>query len=200
MIWNLRSSEIDALELPADLIAFARSMAGEKAAAITDDRSHILTASASEIEQYVGRMYFRGLAGSARACASIVELDAGGDVPSIPQLPQTSPVNVTSVQRWDDAAEAFRTEPYILRPLGAIRVQRSGTYQIAASATPNTAYPIAIQEATARLFAFRETSRPQRSKMAGSVDDQSGLPTTLAGAVMKSGAGEILRFIPRRRA
>ena len=76
MIWNLRSSEIDALELPADLIAFARAMAGEKAAAITDDRSHILTASASEIEQYVGRMYFRGLAGSARACASIVELDA----------------------------------------------------------------------------------------------------------------------------
>ena len=34
MIWNLRSSEIDALELPADLIAFARAMAGEKAAAI----------------------------------------------------------------------------------------------------------------------------------------------------------------------
>ena len=199
MIWVLRSSEIDALELHADLIEFARAMAGEKAAAITDDRTHILNECAGEIEEYTGRMYFRGLAGSARACASIVELDAGGDVPSIPQLPQSAPVNVTSVQRWDDAAEAFRTEPYILRPLGAIRVPRSGTYQIAASATPTPAYPVVVSEAVARLFAYRETSRPQRSKMAGSVDDQSGLPTTLAGAVLKSGAAEILRFIPRLR-
>ena len=158
MTWLLRASEVDLLALDDETTAQAVAMAGEQAVALTTDRENILTACAAEIEEYIGRLFYRGLAGSARVCTTVVDLDGPGDVPAIAQLPLTAPVNITNVQRWSDDAAAFQTEPYIVRPLGVLRTSRAGTYRIVASATPTTNYPHAIQEAVARLFAFREIS------------------------------------------
>ena len=108
------------LALDAETTAQARAMAGEKAVALTSDRENILIACAAEVEEYIGKMYYRGLAGAARAATSVVEIDAPGDVPAIPQLPLTYPLNVTSVARWNTATEAFQAESYAVRPLGAI--------------------------------------------------------------------------------
>ena len=196
MIWLLRDSVVDLLELDDETTAQARAMAGEKAVALTADRTNILIAAAAEIEEYVGRLIYRGLAGSARSCTTVVDLDGPGDVPAVAQFPLTAPVNVTNVQRWSDDAAAFQTEPYIVRPLGVLRLPAAGTYQIMASATLATNYPHAIQEAVARLFAFREIHRPQRGD--GSLSE-SGLPATQAGAMLRSGAAEIIRHVPRMR-
>ena len=118
--WVLVDSTVDALELPDELKLFARQMAGESSVDLTSDRERILLSAALEVEYYCSKMYFTGAAGSARACTSIVSVSIPTDVPPIPQFPQSAPVNITSVMRWDDAAAAYVTAEYVERPLGAI--------------------------------------------------------------------------------
>ena len=115
MTWTLEDSTVDALELPDELKLFARQMAGESVTSVdlTSDRERILLSAALEVELYVGKMYFTGAAGSARSCTSIVEVAGPGSVPAIPQFPRSTPVNITSVMRWDDAAAAFVTSEYV---------------------------------------------------------------------------------------
>ena len=196
MIWLLRTSEVDLPELDDETTAQARAMAGEKAVALTKDRTNILIACAAEIEEYVGRLFYRGLAGSVRVCTTVLELDAPGDAPMLAQFPSTDPAIVTAALRWDDAAAAFQASDFLVRPVGMVRLPTAGTYRLVANATPTTNYPPAVHEAVARLFAFREIHRPQRSD--GAMTD-SGLPPTQAGAMMRSGAAEILRHVPRMR-
>ena len=76
---------------------------------------------------------------------------------------------------------------YRIAPGGRVTVDHRGLYEITASLTaPATAPPNAI-EAVARLWAYRDTLRP------GDLADISGEQQVLAGALMKSGAAEILR-------
>ena len=194
--WLLRTSEVDLPELDTETTDQAVAMAGEKAVALTTDRTNILIAAAAEIEEYVGRLFYRGLAGSVRACTTVIELDEPGDVPAVAQFPLTDPVIVTSALRWDDAAAAFQASEFIVRPVGMVRLPAAGTYRLVANATPTTNYPPAVHEAVARLFAFREIHRPQRGD---GVTTDSGLPQTQTGAMMRSGAAEVIRHVPRYR-
>ena len=189
--WVLQDSTVDALELPDDLKTYAREMAGESSVALTSDRERILLSAALEVELYCARMYFTGAAGSARACTSIVEVDGPGDVPSIPQFPRSAPVLVTHVSHWDDAAAAYVTAEYVVRPLGAIRVASAGSFRIVASSTPHPNYPTVIDEAVARLFSYRESYKPRRAT--GELAD--GNAPSITGAMMRSGAAECIRFI-----
>ena len=191
MTWTLEDSTVDALELPDELKLFARQMAGESSVSLTDDRERILLSAAAEVEYYCSKMYFAGAAGSARACTSIVSVDGPGSVPAISQFPRSTPVNITSVMRWDDAAAAFVTSEYVARPLGAIRVTAAGTYRLLASATPNPNYPTVVDEAVARLFSYRESFKPRM--VSGDLAD--GAPPSTTGAMMRSGAAECLRHI-----
>ena len=188
--WVLVDSTVDALELPDELKLFARQMAGESEVDLTSDRERILLSAALEVEMFVGKMYFTGAAGSARACTSIVSVSIPTDVPPIPQFPQSAPVNITSVMRWDDAAAAYVTAEYVARPLGAIRVP-AGDYRILASSTPNTSYPSVIDEAVARLFSYRESYKPRKN----SSELSDGTPPSTTGALQRSGAAESLRHV-----
>ena len=195
-MWLLRSSDVDLPELDDETTNQSKALAGESSVDVTDDRLNILIACAAEIEEYVGKLFYRGLAGSARACTTVIELDAPGDAPVVAQFPMTAPINITSVVRWDDAAETFQASDFLVRPLGLVRLPEPGTYMILAQATPSLNYPASVQEGVARLFAWRENNRPHRG--AGALTD-SGMPPTQAGALMRSGAAEILRHVPRMR-
>ena len=138
----------------------------------------------------------RGLAGSARACTTVIELDAPGDAPAVAQFPMTAPVIVTAALRWDDAAAAFQASDFVVRPVGMVRLPTAGVYRIVASATPSSNYPASVQEGVARLFAWRENNRPQKNSGVGT---DSGMAPTQAGALLRSGAAEILRHVPRMR-
>ena len=184
MTWTLEDSTVDALELLDELKTFAREMVGESSVALTSDRERILLSAALEVELFCGKMYFRGAAGSARACTSIVEVDGPGSVPAIPQFPRSAPVLVTAVARWDDSAAAFVTSEYVARPLGAIRVTAAGTYRLLASATPNPNYPTVIDEAVARLFSYRESYKPRRNTS----ELADGNAPSITGAMMRSRA------------
>ena len=90
--WTLADSTVDPLELADELKTYAREMVGESSVQLTSDRERILLSAALEIELYIGKAFFRGHAGSARACTSIVEVDGPGDVPAFPPFPQSAPV------------------------------------------------------------------------------------------------------------
>ena len=191
MTWVLEDSEIDALELSDELKLFSRQMAGESSVSLTEDRARILDSAAAEIELYCSRMWFRGPGGAARESTSIVEVEAPFAVPAVGALPRSVGVTVTSVERWDDEAEAFAPVDYIRRPLGVIRVPRAGTFRIVASVLPLEKYPSVIAEATARLFSYRESYKPRRD----SSELADGTPPATTGALMRSGAAECLRFV-----
>ena len=144
----------------------------------------------------MGRLFYRGLAGSARACSTVLEVPEPGDVPAVAQFPMTDPVNVTAVTKWNEKTAAYVTVEYVVRPVSMVRLPTAGVYRIVASATPSSNYPASVIEGVARLFAFREIHRPQRGD---GVTTDSGMPPTQAGAVQRSGAAEILRHVPRYR-
>ena len=188
--WVLQDSEIDPLELPVGLRDFSRAMAGEKALSLTDDRHIILLSAAAEIELYVGKMIFRGVAGAPRVATSVVEVESPFTAPAVGALPRSTGVTVTAVEIWDDDAEAFTPSTYIRRPLGLIRVAASGTFRITASVLPAVNVPDAITNAVALTFSYREEYRPRHSAS----DLSDGAAPSVAGAVLRSGAAEALRF------
>ena len=194
MTWVIRDSVIDPLDVDDEVRDQAVALAGEKSVSMTTDRSNILLAAAGQIERYSGRAWFRGPAGTARACTSVIETDGPGDVPAVGALPSSVGVSITSVEIWSDSAEVWTVIDYIRRPLGMVRVKQGGTYRIVTSVLPLAIYPSEVVEATARLFAFLENLRPQ--KTTGDMSD--GTIPSAAGAIQKSGAGELLRFTRTR--
>lgn len=191
----------------------ALAAARMKAVDMNADRRLMLRVFAREIESWVGRLLWRGSgAGGARAATSEVEVahsgrdysfggrGGGGRIlsacPSMPDLAGVT-VAITSVERWDDSEDprAYVTEEYHYAPGGAVAVARDGVYRVVASLTPPAATPEEAVEALARLWAIREQFRPGDFREAV---DIGGAVAQLSGAVMKSGAAEILRTIKRR--
>ena len=187
--WVLEDSEIDQLELSDDLREFSRAMAGEKALSLTDDRQIILLSAAAEVERYIGKMIFRGAGGAARVATSVVEVEAPFTAPAVGALPRSTGATVSAVELWDDESEAFAPSTYIRRPLGLILVPRAGTFRITASVLPAANFPDAIANAVGLVYAYREEYRP---RSASELSD--GAAPSVAGAVLRSGAAEALRF------
>ena len=190
MMWTLQDSVIDPLALPDEVKDQSVALAGESSVALTTDRENILLGAAGQIERYSGRAWYRGPAGAARVATSVIETDGPGDVPAVGALPASVGVTITSVELWSDNSEAWTTVTYIRRPLAAVRVKQGGTYRIVTSVLPLATFPHEVIEATARLFAFLENLKPRMA----SGDMSDGTIATQAGAIQKSGAGELLRF------
>ena len=189
--WVLQDSEIDALELSDELKDFARDMAGESSVQLTSDRERILLTAALEVELYVGKAYFRGPGGSARACSTVLEVAAPFTAPAVGALPRSTGVTVSAVEIWDDAAEAFAPSTYIRRPRSQLLVPAAGTFRIVASVLPAARYPTVIDEAVARLFSYRESFKPRKNT--GELSD--GNAPSITGMMMRSGAAESLRYV-----
>ena len=189
--WTLEDSEIDPLELTPALRDFARAMAGEKAVQLTSDRAEILDSAALEVELYCSRLWFRGVGGAARLCTSVLEVDEAGDVPIVGAATKSVGITIVSVEQWDDDREEFEPSPYVLRPHGEIRLPDGGAWRVTASVLPALTYPVVVNEATARLFSYRESYKPRRNTS----ELSDGAPPSTTGAMMRSGAAECLRHI-----
>ena len=113
-----------------------------------------------------------------------------------PQFPDVSgvTVSVVSVQRWDDETSAYVDVTHKDMPAGRIEVEQAGVYQVTADLTPGATVPDEAVEAVCRLWAFRAQLRPGDLTMG----DGSGEQQVLAGAIMKSGAAEIMRTLRNR--
>lgn len=189
-----RAAVISELALPAAAKLQARALAGVLDAPETDDRQAIMLTSATEIELYVGRPFWRADGGGARTSTCEVRvLEPGSEIPVCALLPDLSGVDlaVTSVELWNDAA-AFGVAVYAARPSGRIRVELAGIYRIVCELTPAADAPSAAVEGMARLFAYRTNNRPQPGTVSADLggDDVS---RRLQGAMLRSGAAEALR-------
>ena len=71
-----------------------------------------------------------------------------------------------------------------------------GVYRVVAAVTPSLVYPTVIDEAVARLFAYREAYKP-RARGASELSD--GNAPSITGAMMRSGAGRIAQDISAHR-
>ena len=192
---ELVSIEVDPPVLPAEVEAQARGAAREKALSTNTDRTLLLTACAVEVERYAERMFWRGV-GTARTSTAVVLVRSHGDsIAFCPLYQDVSGVSalLTSLRRWDDDLQAWVTlsasSPYRTLPGAKILVGRPGQYEIVSSLTAPSAAPPSAIEALARLWAYRETLRP------GDLTDVGGEQQVLAGAMMKSGAAEVLRGV-----
>ena len=105
--------------------------------------------------------------------------------------PMTVTQAVTSVRLWSDEAQDWTTltpsNGYRYVADSRILVDVAGQYEIVSTLTAPTPAPPTAVEAVARLWAYRETLRP------GDLTEISGEQQVLAGAMMKSGASEVLR-------
>ena len=188
--WVLESSEIDQLEVPDAVIKFSLGLARESALTLTADRQTILLSAAAEVERYIGQMIFRGVGGAPRVATSVVEVVAPFELPAVGALPRTQgAVTIISVERWDDELEAFTPVEYVRRPLARILVPEGGAFQIVADVLPLVTIPAAIINAVAMVFSYREQYRPGQ----GSGDLSDGSAPSVAGAILRSGAAEVLR-------
>ena len=182
---------VDPPVLPAAVEAQARAAAREKALSANTDRTLLLTACAVEVERELHRIVWPGSPVARTSTAVVIVSCIGFAVPYCALYPMTFIQALTSVRLWSDVAQDWTTlatgTGYRLAPGSCILVNVAGQYEIVASLTAPTAAPPNAIEAVARLWAYRETLRP------GDLSEIAGEQQVLSGAMMKSGAAEVLR-------
>ena len=207
----LLSGSVTPPAVSAAVEAHALAMVRGKALEQNTDRLLMLRTAAREVEVFCGRLLWPASGGGARR--SVVEVEVfdgasnryyggryygnGGPVLlACPQFPDVSgvTVSVVSVQRWDDETSAYVDVTHKDMPAGRIEVEQAGVYQVTADLTPGATVPDEAVEAVCRLWAFRAQLRPGDLTMG----DGSGEQQVLAGAIMKSGAAEIMRTLRNR--
>ena len=211
----LLSGSVTPPAVSAAVEAHALAMVRGKALEQNTDRLLMLRTAAREVEVFCGRLLWPATGGGARRSVSEVEavtVDAlhnygptysrgridGRVLLACPQFPDVSgvAVSVVSVQVWDNQLYRY-VDPmpaHQVMPAGRIEVAQAGIYQVTADLTPGATVPDEAVEAVCRLWAFRAQLRPGDLTMG----DGSGEQQVLAGAIMKSGAAEIMRTLRNR--
>ena len=175
--------------LPVDVENHALAASREKALTITDDRRKLLATCAVDVERELRRIVWPPAARISTMLAIV--RNRAFALPYCELYPMTVTQAVTSVRLWSDDAQDWTTltpgNGYRYVPSSRIFVDVAGQYEIVSTLTaPTPASPNAV-EAVARLWAYRETLRP------GDLTEIASEQQILAGAMMKSGAAEILR-------
>ena len=182
---------VDPPVLPATVEAQARAAGREKALSTNTDRTLLLTACAVEVERELQRIVWPGSPAERSSTAVVIVRNKNFSVPYCPLYPETLFQSLTSVRLWSDEAQDWTTltagTGYRLAPGWRILVDVAGQYEIVSSLVALTTAPPNAIEAVARLWAYRETLRP------GDLSEIAGEQQVLSGAMMKSGAAEVLR-------
>lgn len=159
-------------------------------------RDSHLAAAVETIERYTGRLIASADAAGARTVTTLFEIDAPPErwLAGMPGYPDTPEVTRSTLERWNPDADppAYQTVPadcYTPGPAGRWRPHEAGIYRIEATATPGDP-PANVVEAVLRLTAYYYEHR------ALATSAEAG-PMTLAGAIIKSGAGGLLRNFRR---
>ena len=177
--------------VPDTVRAHAFALAREKTLMDNADRALMLRSAAAEVERYIGAAYF----GDNRTAVATVDVDGlADDLAIVPTLPDSENVRLDSVELWSDSAADFEaTTAYTVRPNNTIRLHSPGAYRITATVSSPAILPPEVTEAVGRIWAIRENTRPGDTDLGG----DGGQLLNLAGAVLRSGAGEVLRHLRR---
>ena len=184
----------DLADVPQVIRDHALKITRQDALSLDDaGRAAILAECAQEAEIFIGRLVVPVAGG--RLIETIMQIDSLplDPLPVLPRWPDVSGVVLTgsTFQRWQSGA--WESAPGSLRPAGRFKLDgfTPGDYRIEVTATPPDTMPGAFVEGVSRLYAMRTTARPVAAEDAG------GAPFNLSSALLRSGAGEVLRSIRR---
>ena len=180
-------------DVPAVLRTHALKLTRQDALSLDDaGRATILSECAEECETYLGRL----VVPTARTVETILQIDSlpFDPLPVMPRWPDVSGVLLAGsvFERWD--GQAWVSAPGSLRPAGRFALDdfRPGDFRVSCTATPADPMPTAFVEGVSRLYAMRTTARP-----VDNTDGGTGATFNLSAALLRSGAGEVLRGIRR---
>ena len=183
----------DLVDVPGELRAQAVRMVRQEA--VSPDaagRAVILAEVAQECETFLGRL----VVPTARTVVTVAQLDTEplDPFPLMPRFPDVSDVALTGsvVERWESAGWVPATVSLRAGGRRVLDSFRPGDYRVTVTATPAAVMPGAFVEGVSRLYALRTTMRPTFDG-----DGGSGAPMNLSAALLRSGAGEVLRTIRR---
>ena len=181
------------VDVPQTLRDHAKSLARQDALSLdAAGRPAILAECAHEAETFLGRLVVPVAGG--RTVETILQIDTAplDPIALMPRWPDPSGVELTGsvVERWESGA--WVSAAVSLRAAGRVVLEdfHPGDYRVTVTATPAAVMPTAFVEGVSRLYALRTTMRPTYEG-----DDASGAPMNLSAALLRSGAGEILRTI-----
>ena len=174
----VRSATVSPPTISADLLA--KITAAVRNFESDDYAPQLAGAVARGIEVHTDRIVWP----EARTSTAVVFQDGGGEVDHFPTRPRTAGGAVSSVRLWRDGGYADAGHTAVTPT--TVRVPGTGIYEIVSTVTIADAdvEPHCI-EGAARLFAFMWQLRP------GDVQS-SGMQQSIAGAMIKSGAIEVL--------
>ena len=183
------------VDVPETLRAHALELSRQTALSLdAAGRPVILAEVAAECETFLGRLVVPVAGG--RTVETILQIDSAplDPIPLMPRWPDTAGVALTdsTVERW--TAGGWVSAAVSLRAAGRVVLEdfRPGDYRVTVTATPAAVMPGAFVEGCSRLYSLRTTMRPTYEG-----EGASGAPMNLSAALLRSGAGEILRTIRR---
>ena len=189
---ELLSISVDPPVLPAEVESHALAASREKALTITDDRRMLLAACAVEVERELQRIVWPGSPAERTSTSDRHRARPWLPCAVLRALPDdalsVAHVGAAVERRGAGLDDADGWHGFRLRSQGrASSWTWPGIYEIVASLTAPTKAPPNTVEAVARLWAYRETLRP------GDLSEVTSDQQVLSGAMMKSGAAEVLR-------
>ena len=148
-------------------------------------RSMLLAAWAA-VEEHTGRLWVPAANDGDRTAAAELWANGGDSVPLLPAFPETPGAVLATVERWTDGAwtalvlaDLDRPDPWTFRAPAAATYRVTATYQ--AGAIPEHVQR-AVYLAASYSYEFR-----------GDVAFAGQTPATQAGALLRSGAADLLR-------
>lgn len=179
--------------VPDPLKLHAQNTSRQGAVTFDAPKLAALISCAAEVERWTGRLWWLAESDGARVIQTV------WDVPTLlhgiraeltPRYPAVwQDISATVVEVWKSGAwTAADSDAWSMPVPQTVRFVRGGQYRVRASMTVAPPVPPEVEEGVARLWAARDTLRPGDKS-------ETGEYHALQGAMLKSGAAEILRGV-----
>lgn len=137
------------------------------------------------VERHTGRLWLPAANDGDRTATAEIALATGDRVPLLPRYPQTPDPTLGAIQRWTDGAWTDAGDVDRLDPWHWI-APSTDAYRVTATwSAPEGDPPHHVRQAIDRIVGYLH-------EMRGSAATTDDVPVSHAGALIRSGAGELL--------
>ena len=152
----------------------------------TDADAALLASTWRYVERHTGTLWLPAAGG--RRCVSELHLSGPCTVPVVPSHARTRAGVIGAVERWSESGEAYAAHEYSVLPYGIV-LGLEGDWRVTATVSPVLSdIPQNVLFAAGRVYAYLYHHAPARLGQ----DFGGAPPPSLAGAMLKSGAAQLL--------
>ena len=189
---RILSKSLTPLVVPADQLALGKSQARVGATPTTDTDPSWIVAAWRLVEVWCQRCFLRGASNYREGVYEIEVTPEDGDLPIMVDHPRTPGASIQSLEKWNDTTGSYdTTTAFRLRPGSRWRPDDDcATYRLTARVTPPVEIPDAVVQGALRTASWLRVYSPADVRSDGL--GGTTIPVSVAGAVMRSGAAELL--------